>query len=101
MTFRKKLHSRTRADDFRAPVGFVVTQADAEDLVVELNPVDSDETVIRVVDEEGTLLLQEQEFNGESNRLEITMEDLDAGTYYFEVQDSFFHQVKEVRIPPQ
>ena len=96
----KKILARPSASDSRSSVGFIVNAGDdKEDLRIELCPFDSEESVIRLSDNEGTVILHDhQEFDENGNRLEITVSDLDEGTYYFEVNDGFFHQVKEIRI---
>lgn len=96
----KKILARPATPDSRSSVGFIVSSRnDKEDLRIELSPFTSEESTIRLSDNEGTVILDDyQEFDESGNRLEITVSDLDEGTYYFEINDGFFHQVKEIRI---
>lgn len=85
----------------RSTVGFIVNpeKEENDNLVVELNPFDPDESTIRVMDETGNVLLHEDQDMEDSGRVEFTVNNLDAGTYYFEVSDGFYYQVKEIRVP--
>ena len=85
----------------RSTVGFIVNpeKEENDNLVVELNPFDPDESTIRVMDETGNVLLHEDQDMEDSGRVEFTVNNLNAGTYYFEVSDGFYYQVKEVRVP--
>ncbi|MDX1906127.1 MAG: hypothetical protein SF053_03775 [Bacteroidia bacterium] len=100
-TVEKKLHQRSPANEFRSPIGFVVTPASAgEPVNVELTSIFPELSVIRVMDENGESLLQETvPFDARHTRLEYIMGNLSEGRYYFEVSDGFFYQIKEVRIP--
>ena len=96
----KKILARN-SNDVRSSVGFIVSSKDEEKeaVRVELSPFATDESEIRLSDQEGTVILHDhQEFDEAGNRLEIRVSDLDAGTYFFEVNDGFFHQVKEIHI---
>ncbi|MEL6849865.1 MAG: hypothetical protein AAFP92_15190 [Bacteroidota bacterium] len=68
---------------------------------VEMVSHEAQHSEIRMVDAKGSLILHEKSaFSEAIDRLEYTIRNLVAGTYFFEVYDGFFHQVKEVRIPP-
>ena len=88
----------------RPSVGFIVNPDEdhPEGVRIELISHDPQESTIRMLDEWGRTLMQESEgFGNEKNRLEFTVRNLEAGTYFFEMSDGFFYQVKEVRIPPE
>lgn len=85
-----------------ASVGFLVypreqSQADPEALRVEMGPFHPGPTTIRLTDKWGHLLLEEA-YEPAQSRCLITVHDLEDGTYFFEVNDGFFHQIKEVHI---
>ncbi|RMG57780.1 MAG: hypothetical protein D6722_24415 [Bacteroidetes bacterium] len=85
----------------QASVGFVVysQSPQAETLRVELGPFQARAATIRLSQADGPLLLEEAYSPvRHPARLQITLRDLAAGTYFFELSDGFFHQVKEVRI---
>ena len=103
VSVRKTNQNRTRSGNGRSSIGFIVNPDNEapEGVRVELVSHDPEESVIRMIDETGNLILQEDGgFGDESDRLEFTVNNLEAGTYFFEVNDGFFCQVKEVRIPP-
>ena len=104
ISVRKTIQNHSRSGHSRSSVGFFVNpdQEDPEGVRIELVSHDPEESIIRMVDETGNLILQEDGgFGDESDRLEITIENVEAGTYFFEVNDGFFCQVKEIRIPPE
>ena len=87
--------------DFRPTIGFVLRPTHTEEVYrVELSPFLLEETIIRVLDSCGKLLLESDSNQpiGESS-LEYTVQDVKAGIYYFEVSDGFYYQIKEVRVP--
>ncbi|MDX2247300.1 MAG: hypothetical protein SF052_11010 [Bacteroidia bacterium] len=100
VSVEKKLYPESHSIQPRSSVGFIVNPDgdSSERLRVELSPFDQDESVIRLMDETGNILLQEQQEPAQHGRLEFTVSNLDSGTYFFEVSDGFFYQVKEVRI---
>ncbi|MEM6347573.1 MAG: hypothetical protein AAF927_27040 [Bacteroidota bacterium] len=87
--------------DFRPTIGFVLRPTHTEEVFrVELSPFQINETTIRVLDSCGQLILESdsQQEIGEAS-LEYTVQDVKAGIYYFEVNDGFYYQIKEVRVP--
>lgn len=87
--------------DFRPTIGFVLRPTHTEEVYrVELSPFLLEDTIIRVLDSRGTLLLESDSKQpiGDAS-LEYTVQDVQAGIYYFEVSDGFFYQIKEVRVP--
>ncbi|TAE48612.1 MAG: hypothetical protein EAZ89_15095 [Bacteroidetes bacterium] len=103
----KKRLSRNASNDIHAPIGFVVypengvpQSCEEEELHVELTSFQPESSVIRLVDNNGRLLLQEdQDPDADADQVIFTIRNIGAGTYFFEVSDGFYYQVKEVRIP--
>lgn len=104
ISIEKSVTSRSLSNEFRSPIGLVVYAQNEpnEELWLELNPFDFEASTIRLVDETGKLIIQEaHRFDPSSDRLIFTVKNLKAGTYFFEVNDGFFYQIKELHIPPQ
>jgi hypothetical protein len=69
--------------------------------MVELSPAQAGELTVRLMTSQGqTLLEEEQWLDPDQEQLIVTVYDLPVGTYFFEVTNGFFHQIKELRIPP-
>lgn len=87
--------------NFRPTIGFVLRPTHTEEVYrVELSPFQLEETIIRVLDSGGKLILESDSNQpmGQTS-LEYTVQDVKAGIYYFEVSDGFYYQIKEVRVP--
>ncbi|MEZ4825012.1 MAG: T9SS type A sorting domain-containing protein [Bacteroidia bacterium] len=99
VSVEKKHYPDSHSTQPRSTVGFIVNpDNDDAHLRVELSPFAEDESIIRVMDETGNVLLQEQKEPEHTGRLEYTVSNLNSGTYFFEVSDGFYYQVKEVRV---
>lgn len=107
ISVEKQLHSRSYPGHNRSSIGFVLYPKGTrkpgweDELHIELSTVYPEASTVRMVDESGRLLIQEEHhFDTDPGRLVYTVRNLDAGTYFFEISDGFFYQVKELRIPP-
>ncbi|MEM7370891.1 MAG: hypothetical protein AAF587_19910 [Bacteroidota bacterium] len=107
ISVEKQLHSRSFPGNTKSSIGFVVYPKETldagweEEMHIELSTVYPEASTVRMVDESGRLLIQEEHhFDTDPGRLVYTVRNLDAGTYFFEISDGFFYQVKELRIPP-
>lgn len=66
---------------------------------VELTPYDLRASRIRLTNSIGDELWTLEKISDKQEvRLEVDIQNLNEGTYYVEVQDGFFHQVRMVRI---
>ena len=104
VSVEKTSHNENSSRNYRPSVGFIVNPDDQhpDGHRIELVTHDVEESIIRMIDETGNTILHEEEgFDEEQNRVEFTVKNLEAGTYFFEMSDGFFYQVKEVRIPPE
>lgn len=108
ISVEKHLHTRSYSGNSRSSIGFIVYPKDTksiewgEELHVELSTVHPETSTVRMVDDTGNLLMQEEHrFDTSPGRLVYTVRNLEAGVYYFEISDGFYLQVKELRIPPQ
>lgn len=100
MRFTERRFSQHAQAEFRRTIEFLVhPQPDREPLRVELSPFQFSDTVIRVTDAEGQLLLESENSTQSLDCLEFLVENLEAGIYFFEVNDGFYYQVKEVHVP--
>ncbi|MEL6632903.1 MAG: T9SS type A sorting domain-containing protein [Bacteroidota bacterium] len=85
--------------DFPSAVRFTVyphqESAHQGRLFIELLPYKLETSEITLSDSKGKLILQHQPQEGAN----FIVRNLKAGTYFFEINDGFFHQVKELRIP--
>ena len=91
----------SHVNDFRSSITFVIYPSSIEDsheLVVELSAAGLTDSVVRVLDSQRNILLEEFHFFPESGSHSYTLRDLEPGTYIFEISDDFFHQVKEVHL---
>jgi hypothetical protein len=85
------------------PIGFIVHPEvpDQEEVRVELSLVQAGNLTLRLIDSQGHRLMEQTEWlDPEQEQLIVTVHDLPVGTYFFEVTNGFFHQIKELRIPP-
>ncbi|GAB4410128.1 MAG: hypothetical protein OHK0039_14300 [Bacteroidia bacterium] len=106
ISVEKRRLNRHHPGKYRPTVGFIVyphtdSEAGEEDVLrVELGSFQPEGSVIRLTDEWGQLLLRETyEGDDQSGRLVFTVRNLRAGKYFFEVDDGFYYQVKEIYIP--
>ncbi len=68
-------------------------------MYLELTALPRRQAVVRLTDQQGHLLMQEQETLGHAPpQVIFRIDNLSAGIYYFEVTDGFYCQVKEVEI---
>lgn len=98
---KKQTLEDSQVNDYRSSITFVVYPAAVEDsceLVVELTAANPTDSIIRVVDEKGNTLFEEAYYFSESGSQTYTIRDLQPGTYFFEISDNFFHQVKEIHL---
>ncbi|WNJ17717.1 hypothetical protein [Pontibacter sp. G13] len=67
---------------------------------LELSSYRPKDSVVRLLDASGKMLLNERPsaFN-ETHHFLYIVRNLDAGTYFVEISDGFYYQIKEVRIP--
>ncbi|MDX2286375.1 MAG: T9SS type A sorting domain-containing protein [Bacteroidia bacterium] len=91
-------------DTVRSTIGFTVhpsrgsSAPECEEIRIELNLRDSEDLTIRVTDASGRLFHEQDPPLRGSCTEEIEVSGLDEGTYYFEVTDGFYYQIKEVRL---
>jgi hypothetical protein len=94
--------SQGMAHDYRSSIGFVISPATGcaqDEIYLELYAVEPRQAMVSLTDQTGNLLLrEEQTFLPDQERLVYRIQNLAAGTYYFEVSDGFYYQVKEVQI---
>ncbi|MEL6593255.1 MAG: hypothetical protein AAFP02_08215 [Bacteroidota bacterium] len=94
------ISKRSFSQNFRPTIGFVLRPTDSEEIYrVELAPFQMAQTIIRVLNSTGELILESQSIEELQASLEYTVQDVQAGIYYFEVNDGFYYQIKEVRVP--
>lgn len=102
LSVKKQQLAPTPPTLMHASVGFLVYPRQAgtpvpDALRVELGPFHTGQTLVRLTDKQGRLYLEETYDSAATQaRLLITVRDLEEGTYYFEVNDGFYHQIKEV-----
>ena len=66
---------------------------------VELTAYNPAASTLRLMDDHGAELWHLDHLSDPSEfRLEVAVRNLNEGTYYVEIQDGFFHQVRMVRI---
>ncbi len=101
MQFKKQNSSLKSFSAYPSNIEFVLQPHNTrEALRIELSPFQWKGSVIRVTDAQGVLLMEsDQDETAASFAMEYTVEDMQAGIYYFEVNDGFYYQVKEVRVP--
>ncbi|MEM7659496.1 MAG: hypothetical protein AAF399_25500 [Bacteroidota bacterium] len=88
-------------NDFRSSITFVVYPSSVEDtheVRVELSAAGRTDSVVRVMDNRGEVLLEETHYFADMGSQTYTLHDLQPGTYLFEIHDEFFHQVKEIHL---
>lgn len=67
---------------------------------VELAPYRHEGSTLRVVDGEGKAVWQCEDLPGAGlSGGEVSVGNLKAGLYFVEIEDDFYHQVREVHIP--
>lgn len=90
------------AHDYSSSIGFVIHPAGGcaqEEMYLELSAVAPRQAQVRLTDAQGALLMQEEEhFAPGQERIIYRIQNLCAGTYYFEVTDGFYYQVKEIEV---
>lgn len=95
--------NRSSSSNYRTSIGFTVNpnEDQPEGVRVELVSRAPEDSIIRMTDDKGQTIIHDDEgIASESDRLEFTVKNLEPGTYFCEVNDGFFCQVKEVRINP-
>jgi hypothetical protein len=103
ISVEKQVYEEPQVNGFRSSIVFIVyplNPGDEQELHVELNSVTPTTSTVRVVDHDGDILFEEIHYFQEHGTLIYTLRNLLEGTYYFEISDDFFHQVKEIRILP-
>ncbi|MDW3647001.1 MAG: hypothetical protein R8P61_08060 [Bacteroidia bacterium] len=101
ISVEKRVPNRNSSRNYRTSIGFTVNpNADQpEGVRVELVSRAPEASIIRMTNDKGqTILHDDQGIGRENDRLEFTVKNLEPGTYFCEVNDGFFCQVKEVRI---
>jgi hypothetical protein len=91
------------SQDYRTSIGFFIYPEGGSrqnEIYVELSTASARKATVRLVDDRGSVLMQEQErFEPDQSRLTYTIKHILPGTYFFEVTDGFFHQIKELQVP--
>lgn len=81
-------------------IGFVLISPAQEPLHVELQAFDPQHAEVILTDGEGNILFQETcPLSDTDQRMTYAIRQMHPGTYYCEVSDGFYHQVKEVHVP--
>ncbi|MEO1448551.1 MAG: hypothetical protein AAFV07_03435 [Bacteroidota bacterium] len=80
-------------------IGFVLISPAQEPLQVELQSFDPIHAAVRLTDSQGTILMEDScEEEEPGRRMTFAVRHLEPGTYFCEVDDGFYHQVKEIHI---
>ncbi len=94
------LKNRHRGAYGRSPISirFEALQP-STDHSVELTTYNPSSSVLRLMDDHGAEIWHLDRLSDPAEfRLEVAVRNLHAGTYFVEIQDGFFHQVRTVRI---
>ncbi|MEM9986878.1 MAG: hypothetical protein AAF804_17425, partial [Bacteroidota bacterium] len=94
------LQSLPYTQNFRTAIGFMLFSegSQAHQAVwLELGSSRGKHIHIKVVDSQGTVMFQErQRIKDLGPKLTFSLRNLASGTYYFEVNDGFYYQIKEL-----
>lgn len=99
ISVEKNVPNRNSSRNYRTSIGFTVNPNAADEVRVELVSNSPECSIIRMTNDKGQTILHDDQGIGEDkDRLEFTVKNLGPGTYFCEVNDGFFCQVKEFRI---
>lgn len=98
----QQTQSFSYSTDYRTSIAFFIYpdgSSQQSEIYVELSTASARKATVRLVDEEGnTLMLAHECFEPGQSRLSYTIRNIEPGTYFFEVTDGFFYQIKELQV---